>query len=113
MEPELFKQEFKRISKLLSNDSLPSELKSAVDVYKKFWNFFILGDSFYFILNHHSLEMEFVSNEVEHVLGYTPSEFNIPFMNEKIHPEDRSWFLTFGETMVNFLSHLPVEKIMK
>jgi DNA-binding CsgD family transcriptional regulator len=112
MKPQLFRQEFNKEMKSLSNDSSPSQF-SAIDLYKKFWNFFILGDSYYFILNHHNLEMEFVSKEVEDVMGYTPSEFNVEFMNEKIHPQDRSWFLTIGKSMIDFLSQLPPKKVMK
>jgi DNA-binding CsgD family transcriptional regulator len=56
---------------------------------------------------------EFVSNELEDVMGYHPSEFNIPFMNGKIHPDDRSWFLAIGNTIVDFFSKLPVDKLLK
>ena len=113
MKPQLFAQKFNTMFKSLSNDSSPSHLKSAVDSYKKFWNFFILGDSFYFILNHHSLEFEFVSKEIADVLGYTPLECNVEFLREKLHPEDYTWFLTFGKSMIDFFSQLPVEKLMK
>ena len=63
-------------------------MQSEVDFYKKFWNFFILGDSFFFILNHHSLEFELVSKEVEDILGYAPGECTVEFLREKLHPED-------------------------
>ena len=74
MKPELFKQEFNKMFKWFSNESSPGLLQSEVDFYKKFWNFFILGDSFFFIVNHHSLEFELVSKEVEDILGYAPGE---------------------------------------
>ena len=48
--------------------------------------------------------MEFVSKEVEDIMGYSTLEFGIPFMNEKIHPEDHSWFLTFGNSVIDFIS---------
>lgn len=113
MKQELFKYELNKIFTRLGSESTPGQLKSLVDLYKKFWNFFILGDSFYFILNHYSVELEFVSKEVEAVLGYTPSELTIPFLSEQIHPEDHSWFLTFGTSMADFFSRLPIEKLMR
>lgn len=113
MKLELFRQEFNSMFKNFSNDSEPSQLKSAIELYKKFWNFFILGDSFYFILNHHTLEFEFVSEDVERILGYSSSECTVPFLSEKVHPDDYSWFLTFGQCMMEFFSQLPFEKLMK
>ncbi|MEO6672263.1 MAG: LuxR C-terminal-related transcriptional regulator [Ginsengibacter sp.] len=56
---------------------------------------------------------EFVSKEVEDVLGYQAAEFDIPFMNDKLHPDDRSWFLAIGSCIVDFFSQLTIEKLMK
>jgi len=113
MKQEVFKQEFNQIFKWLGNESAPSLLKLELDLYKKLWNFFLIGDSYYFIINHHTLQFEFVSKEVETVMGYLPSEFDIPFMNGKLHPDDRSWFLAIGSTIVDFFSQLPIERLMK
>ncbi len=77
MKQESFNFEFNKIFKWLGNESAPSLLKFELDLYKKLWNFFLIGDSYYFILNHHTLMIEFVSKEVEQVMGYHPSEFNI------------------------------------
>jgi DNA-binding CsgD family transcriptional regulator len=113
MKQEPFNLEFNRIFKWLGNDSSPGQLKFELDLYKKLWNFFLIGDSYYFIINHHTLQFEFVSKEVETVMGYLPSEFDIPFMNDKLHPDDRSWFLAIGSSIVDFFSQLPIDKLMK
>lgn len=113
MEQESFDHEFKKIFQWLGNESAPSLLKFELDLYKKLWSFFLIGDSYYFIINHHSLMIEFVSNEVEEVMGYPPSEFDILFMNGKLHPDDRPWFLAIGNGIVDFFSQLPVEKFLK
>jgi DNA-binding CsgD family transcriptional regulator len=113
MKEQSFDVEFDRIFKWLGNDSPPGLLKFELDLYKKLWNFFLVGDSYYFIINHHNLTFEFVSKEVETVMGYLPSEFDIAFMNGKLHPDDRSWFLTIGSSIVNFFSALPLEKLLK
>src|ERR1700747_3210299 len=94
-----FNSEFNKIMKWLGTDSIPSQLKFDADFYKKFFSFFLLGDSYCFIINHHTLKMEYVSEEVETVLGYLPSEFTIDFMNDQIHPDDRSWFLAIGNCL--------------
>jgi DNA-binding CsgD family transcriptional regulator len=54
-----------------------------------------------------------VSKEVETVLGYAPSEFKLPFINELIHPDDLPWFLTFGKKILEFFTQLPASKLMK
>jgi DNA-binding CsgD family transcriptional regulator len=113
MKEEAFDLAFNRIFKWLGNESNPSHLELKLDLYKKLWNFLLIGDSYYFIINHHTLKFEFVSNEVENIMGYLPSEFDIPFMNSKLHPDDRSWFLAIGSGIVEFFSHLPVDKLMK
>ncbi len=113
MRSELLRYELDKIFEGLRSESTPGELKSKVDLYAKFLNFFILGDSFYFILNHPSFELEFVSNEVENILGYAPSELNTQFLSEQLHPEDHSWFLTFGSNIAVFFAQLPFDKLMK
>jgi DNA-binding CsgD family transcriptional regulator len=113
MKEEPFNLEFNKMFKWFGSESTPSSLKFELDLYKKLWNFFLIGDSYYFIINHHNLTFDFVSKEVEDVMGYLPSEFDIPFMNGKLHPDDRSWFLSFGNSMVDFFTQLPVNKLLK
>ncbi len=112
MKNEPFNLEFNRIMKGLSNESAPSMLTDEHDFYKKLLNFFLIGDSYYFILNHQNFEIEFISNEVEDVLGYPGYEFNLQFMNGIIHPDDRPWFLTFGNSLLDFFSKLSTDKLM-
>src|SRR5690348_3526935 len=102
MKPELFRQEFDRMFQWFSSESAPGLLQSEIEFYKKFWNFFILGDSFFFILNHNRLEFELVSKEIEDILGYSPAECTVEFLREKLHPDDFTWFLTFGKSMMDF-----------
>lgn len=113
MKQESFDLEFNKISKWLVNRSSPDLLKIELDHYKKLWNFFLIGDSYYFVLNHHDLKCEHVSKEVEDIMGYNPSEFDVLFMNGRIHPDDRSWFLSIGTKIVDFFSKLSIEKLLK
>ncbi|HEX7904078.1 MAG TPA: LuxR C-terminal-related transcriptional regulator [Chitinophagaceae bacterium] len=113
MKEDSFNLEFNKIFKWLGNESAPSLLNFELDLYKKLWNFFLIGDSYYFIIDHHSLTFEFVSKEMKDVMGYELSEFTIPFMNGKLHPDDRSWFLAIGSGIVEFFSQLPLDKLMK
>jgi DNA-binding CsgD family transcriptional regulator len=113
MEQKSFNFEFSKIIPGLTNKFASRLTKLEQNFHKKRWNLFLPGDSYYFILNHQNFSIEFVSKEVEDVLGYHANEFDIQFMSEKIHPDDRSWFLSFGICVVDFFSHLATEKLMK
>jgi DNA-binding CsgD family transcriptional regulator len=113
METAVFNIEFNKIFKRFESESMPGVLYVEPAFYKNLRNFFLAGDSYYFIINHHNQEVEMMSNEVEDIMGYTPVEYNISFMNEKLHPEDHPWFLTFGNKILEFFSELPLEKVMK
>jgi DNA-binding CsgD family transcriptional regulator len=113
MKQEAFDLEFSKMSKWIRNESSPTQLKFELDFYKKLWNFFLIGDSYYYIINHHSLTFDFMSKEVEEIMGYHPSEMDLLFMNGKLHPDDRSWFLAIGDSIFSFFRKLAVEKLLK
>lgn len=113
MRQEPFNSEFNKLFKSLTNESAPGILEFDKNKYSKFFSFFLFGQSYYFIINNHTLQLDVVSNELKEVLGYDPSEFSLPFMNSIIHPDDRSWYLAIGKTIIDFLSKLPLEKLMK
>lgn len=83
------------------------------DFYKKLCNFFMAGDGYYFVINHHTMQIEFISNEVKDILGYNPCECTIPFMTEKLHPQDVQSFMNFEQKTKEFFLQLPLEKAIK
>jgi len=113
MKKEPFILEFNKLIQGFINKSAPSRLKPEYNFYAKILDFFLLGDSYYFIINHQNFTIEFVSKDVVDVLGYSPSDYNMQLLNESIHPDDRSWFLAFGGYLIDFFSHLPVQKLIK
>ena len=96
-----------------NEEAAPRLLKLELDLYRKFWNVFFVGDSYYSVLNHHTLDFDFVSNEIENVLGYTPEEYTFDFITNLVHPDDRSWYVVLGHKVIEFFSQLPKEKLMK
>jgi len=97
----------------MSGESTTEGLHIELDLYKKLLNFFQVGDYYYFIFNLKNLAFDLVSPQVETVLGYGPSEFNVPHFMDILHPEDRPWFLAFENKASEFLTQLPVDKLMK
>lgn len=112
MELHSFKSEMAFLLRKFDNSSRPDTLSFEADTYKKLTDFFLAGESFYFTMNHHKMDFEFVSKEIKTVLGYEPDEFTIPFAIQIIHPEDRPYFLMIGETLFNFISKMTFEKYL-
>jgi DNA-binding CsgD family transcriptional regulator len=108
-----FNKEAIKIWKRFASQDSPTRLHLDLGSYKKFMDFVQVGDSYYFIFNFDTCKFDMVSPEVETVLGYTPNEMEIPFVMDKMHPDDRPWFLAFEASVVKFFSDLPIEKLMK
>jgi DNA-binding CsgD family transcriptional regulator len=113
MELRQLNEEANRIWNRLASESVADLLRTELDLYKKLLEFFQVGDSYYFIFNFKTFEFDLVGNEIESVLGYNASEINIPFLMDKLHPEDQPWFLTFESKVVAFFAKLPLDKLMK
>jgi len=113
MKLELFNGEAIKLWKKMSSEIFADQLYIDLGIYKKLLNFFQIGDYYYFIFNIQNLSFDFVSPHVETVLGYSQTELTVPFYMDCIHPDDRPWFLAFETRTAEFLSQLPIEKLMK
>lgn len=76
----------------------------------KLYNLFLTTDSFYFIINHRKPAVEYVSREIEKLLGYQPKDFSWDFLSSGLHPADKAWFFVIAERVIHFFSHLLPEK---
>src|SRR5260221_3280580 len=113
MKLELFNEEANKVWKKVSTVPATNQLQLELDIYKKLLGFFQVGDYYYFIFDINAIEFDFVSPHIEKIIGYDPSLFNLTFFMEIIHPDDRQYFLTFENHVVDFFSTVPVEKLMK
>lgn len=113
MKLELFNTEANNIWKKAAGTSDADQLRFELGLYKKLLSFFQVGDYYYFIFNVSILDFELVSKEIEDLLGFLPSEFNLQFLLNKSHPDDRPYFLNFENKAREFLTALPIEKLMK
>ncbi len=100
---------WKKASSELAADRLPIEL----ELYKKLLNFFQVGDYFYFVFNFNNYQFDLISAGVKKMLGYDPAEITTELFMDRIHPDDRPWFLAFEKQTAEFLSGLPIDKLMK
>ena len=113
MKIDLFSNEANKIWKSVASETMPSLVQMELDLYKKLLNFFQVGDYYYYIFNFKTLNFDLVSKEIEQVLGYKPEDVSIDFIMDKMHPDDRPWFLSFENKTASFLSNLPANKLMK
>jgi DNA-binding CsgD family transcriptional regulator len=80
---------------------------------KKLLNLFHVGAFYYSIFNYSQNDFEFVSPEVTDVLGYAPSAYCIPLLLDTTHPDDIACLLNNENSAIDFLTALPVNKLMK
>nr|WP_295871984.1 LuxR C-terminal-related transcriptional regulator [uncultured Chitinophaga sp.] len=90
-----------------------SQLQLQLEAQKRLFNIFQAGNFYYIIFNMYKSELDFVDSNITRVLGYSPEEFNIAFLMENIHPEDKPYFLNFEYRVVEFFKALPFEKVIK
>ena len=88
-----------------------ADLPFQLEIYKKLLRFFQAGDYFYCIFNLNTIGLDFVSANVEQVMGYTSAEFSIDFLLKSIHPDDITWFSVFENESAKFLKTLSQEDL--
>jgi len=88
-------------------------LQVELEIHKKLLNYFQIGEFYYYIFNLSTLEFDFISPDVEKVLGYKPEEMSLRFLLNLIHPDDIIHFTNNENHTMKFLWNLPKEKSMK
>lgn len=84
-----------------------------LEIYKKLLSRFHLGSYYYYIFNVGTIEMEFVSNEVESVMGWDKSVFSVEYVMANIHPKDRAHFILYEQEVTSFFAKLSPEEVLK
>jgi DNA-binding CsgD family transcriptional regulator len=87
------------------------ELVIDLEVHKKLFNIFQVGDFYYMIINVPEANFDFVSDEIEKVLGVSAKDFSLAKFFDRIHPEDQPFVLSFENFIGTFYANLPTEKI--
>jgi len=96
MQFELFNEQASKVWKRVSSEIASRRSVSFLQelaFYKKYINYFQVGNSCFFIFNFQLLEFEYISQETQEVLGYDPAEVSTRTIMETVHAEDREWFI--------------------
>jgi DNA-binding CsgD family transcriptional regulator len=102
--------------KKIAKGGTPSEvtkLTYELELHKKMFTLFQVGDYYYYVFNCSISEFEFVHENLRTLLGYDPDTHSIHSMLSYIHPDDQIWFLNFENTVTDFFTNLPPEKVLK
>ncbi len=113
MKLELFNQETKKVWTSISGNTSSDLAQFEIQLYRKLLVYFQLGQSCFFIFNFQTLAFDYVSDEVETLLGYRVQNITSSFLLENVHPQDRGWFLACQEHATHFSTTLPADKKMK
>ena len=83
-----------------------------LEVHKKMLARFHVGEFYFYIFNLSTVEVEFVSEQAESVLGYPLEEFSPQMFISKLHPEDADRFVHYEQASSEFFEKLePTERL--
>lgn len=88
-----------------------NELRLQLEFHKRLLNIFQVGSYYYFVFNIYQGAIEFMSPGVKDVLGYEADEIDVMFLMDRIHPDDKPYFLNFEYRITEFFKPLPFDKI--
>jgi DNA-binding CsgD family transcriptional regulator len=101
------------IWKDIARDAKIEALEFELEVHKRIFTIFQVGDYYYFVFDVTSGEFEFISPEISKVLGYNAETLSVSTFFSSIHPEDQPYFVNFENTVNHFYRQFPVEKYKK
>jgi DNA-binding CsgD family transcriptional regulator len=104
-------QEATKIWKKLSGGLSTTSPEPEQELSKKLQAFFQVGDYYYFVFNSVNASFEYLSPEVEKVLGYRVDQVDVPFVLSVMHPHDQPYFLNFENKAREFFTNLNVAQL--
>lgn len=110
MKPTFFK-EASRIWNAMSGDIQADKLNFDLEIHKKLLNIFNVGPYYYYVFHVNNPCLEYMSPLIKEVLGYEPDEIDLPFLLDKIHPDDIPWFLNFENKIGCFFRELTIDQV--
>lgn len=112
MDISFFNDETKKIWKQISGNSQGNSFKIKFNQLKKITRYVELGESCYLLFNFKDLKFEHLNDDITNVLGYKPEEITPNFILDKIHPNDRNWFITCQNQGNEYFNSMPLDKKM-
>ncbi|WP_126973246.1 LuxR C-terminal-related transcriptional regulator [Gynurincola endophyticus] len=102
------KEIWKRVIKSSDNNTFVFEL----EIHKRLLELFHVGPHYYYIFNCGTAEFELLDEKAETIVGYKKEILSPRFIFTKIHPEDLAHVLNNEDTITEFYTQLPLEKML-
>lgn len=87
------------------------DIESELELYKKIFAFFQIGDAYFFLFNCVEQTIEYVHPSMEKITGYTLEQFQPGMLMESIHPADFPYFVQFEHEVNRFFGQLSIEDV--
>jgi DNA-binding CsgD family transcriptional regulator len=81
-----------------------------LEIQKKILSVFNEGDFYYYIFNLPDRTFEYISPNVERIIGISPVNLTVESFLSRVHPDDQQMIVYFEDTVLNFFKKLPPEK---
>ena len=99
-------------------ENIPKAVNEQIDLSQKelinrYMDTFHFGEYFYVIFNTRTTEMEYVSPNIENILGYLPNDFYLQVVLDTIHPEDLPYYYHYEQAAVRFFLGLADDLFFK
>lgn len=96
------------------SSSLPAEAFEAIQIelYKEIFRYFLPEKVYYFVFNVKEAKFDYLSPDIKDVLGFD-NTIDTRYYLERIHPDDRPYFLRYEKQYRDFVKTLPVEDFTK
>lgn len=108
----IFYDKAKQVWKEIAKQGSYQPLDFQIEIHKKLLNIFQPGDYYYFIFHVRNGEFEYISPQIENILGYEADIKANEFLS-RIHPDDQFYFIEFEKKLHSFFSQLSLDQITK
>ncbi len=88
-----------------------SDLHFQFEIQKGFLQFISPGNLYYYLFDVRKAEFNYLSPDVEKVLGYSSREMNFKKYLSLLHPDDTEYLILFESRIVAFYQNLMPEKV--
>ncbi|MCE3278288.1 MAG: hypothetical protein K0S44_479 [Bacteroidetes bacterium] len=111
-------QHFKKATEIWTQKAkaidFPPEITLNLETQKKLLNIIQVGEFYCYVFNLRTLEIEFVSESINAILGYpAKKKWTLQEMFNNYHPDDIPMYLNTENKIAEFFASLPPEKIHK
>jgi len=80
---------------------------------QKMLSLFPVGNYYNYIFNLPTVSFKYISPQIETVLGYKPADISVEMMISIIHPDDKPYFLSFENKIMEFFAVLSPDRVFK